>query len=399
MIAAVKVWHAGLTALLTFFPLVAPGAEDPSAAARELALKAVAYAGPGEPVSVSWRNVSSLGSPELAQARRAFEAAVRESGGRISEIAPVAEARISLSENPTQYLLIAEVRKGEERQVWMAAWKRGPPSNASLPGIALEKRLLWEQSEPILDVAVGTDRLLVLSPSKLSWLARDGNGWKVERAIEVPAARPWPRDARGRLRVLSGDVFQAYLPGRVCRGSEASGSLDCQAGEEPWTLESGSRFLLLAYFAGGRNYFDGRVTTQSGQRKSVAPFYSAAAVEDPSGPQWLLAMVDGTTQYFDAAWEPIATVGDWGSDIVGIDARCGGGSAILATKPTGTEGSDAVQAFAIVNRAAVPMGRGLEFEGPITALWPSGGGSAVAVFRDSESGRFSAYLVSVVCGP
>jgi len=42
-------------------------------------------------------------------------------------------------------------------------------------------------------------------------------------------------------------------------------------------LESGSRALLLANFASTRNYFDGHVTTQTGQRKTVAPFFRQPA--------------------------------------------------------------------------------------------------------------------------
>ena len=36
-----------------------------------------------------------------------------------------------------------------------------------VPASSLEKRLLWEQDEPILDVAIVGDALLVLTPSAL----------------------------------------------------------------------------------------------------------------------------------------------------------------------------------------------------------------------------------------
>ena len=88
MIAAVKGWHAVLSALLFFIPAGATAAEDGNSAARELARKTAAFAGRGEPVSVAWSNVSSLGPSELTQTRGAFEAALREAGGRISEVAP-----------------------------------------------------------------------------------------------------------------------------------------------------------------------------------------------------------------------------------------------------------------------------------------------------------------------
>jgi hypothetical protein len=82
MIAVVKRWHAVLSALLFFLPRGAAAAEDLSGAARELARKTAAFAGRGEPVSASWRNVSSLGSSDFNQVRGLFETALREADAR-----------------------------------------------------------------------------------------------------------------------------------------------------------------------------------------------------------------------------------------------------------------------------------------------------------------------------
>src|SRR5690242_10754634 len=159
IIAAVKGWHAAFSALLLLIPTGARAADDLNAAARELARKTVAIAG-REPVSLTWRNLSSLGSIELGQARGAFEAALREAGGRPAEIAAVAEAQITLSENAVEYLMVEELRKAEERQVFLASWKRTSRIPAPFSGIALEKKLVWEQDEPILDIAMPGDNLL-----------------------------------------------------------------------------------------------------------------------------------------------------------------------------------------------------------------------------------------------
>ena len=118
-----KGWHAAFSALLLLIPTGARAAEDLNAAARELARRTVALAG-REPVLVTWRNVSSLGSLELGQARGTFESALREAGARPSEIAPVAEAQITVSENAAEYLMVEEIRKAEDRQVFIASWKR-----------------------------------------------------------------------------------------------------------------------------------------------------------------------------------------------------------------------------------------------------------------------------------
>src|SRR5271157_6362795 len=141
MIAAVKRWPAVFCALPFFIPPGAHAAEDLNGAAHDLARQTATFAGPGEPVSVEYRNISSLGAAEFGQARSAFEAALKEAGLRVSDVAPVAELRLTLSENQSQYLLVEEARRGDERQVWMAAWKRAAPAAAALPGVALDRRL------------------------------------------------------------------------------------------------------------------------------------------------------------------------------------------------------------------------------------------------------------------
>ena len=392
-----KGWAAAFPALLLLVAHCALAADDLKGAARELARRTAAFAGAGQAVSVAWRNLSSLGSAELADARDAFEPAFKSAGGILGDAASVVEARIAISENASQYLLAEDVRKGDERQVWFAAWNRAAPGHVLAPGAGLEKKLVWEQDERILDAAFPADRMLLLTPSNLVWFSRQEGQWTRSMSVAIPAPKAWPRDLRGRLRIV-GSNYLAYLPGMACGGAwQPPVSLECKASGDPWVLESGSRDLLLASFAAGRNYFDGRVATQTGLRKTVEPFYSAASVDERGKALWLLAMVDGRVRLFDESFEPAGDINAWGSDIVGTDARCAGGSQVLATRPGGAE-PDAVQAFAIVNRAAVPLGAPAEFPGPVTALWVSGQASALAVSKNITTGKYAAYLLTLVCG-
>jgi hypothetical protein len=130
----------------------------------------------------------------------------------------------------------------------------------------------------------------------------------------------------------------------------------------------------------------------------VAPFFSAAAVEDQGRQWWLLAMLDGHTQIFDSGFEPLGGVGPWGSDIAGTEARCGGGSQVLATKTGDGREADTLRAYSVPNRVPTPLTAPVDFSGPVTALWPAGAGAVLAVARDAETGRFGAYLVTVNCG-
>jgi hypothetical protein len=262
--------------------------------------------------------------------------------------------------------------------------------------VTLEKKLLWESDEPILDVLVAPETLVALTTSHVTWLAASGGQWAPAGRAEIPA-RPWPRDPRGRIRPSAGG-FVASLPGLQCRGAITPPAIECKSSEEPWVIESGSNAMLLAAFALNRNFFDGHIITQTGIRKNVPPFFSAAAAEQDGKPVWLFALVDGRTQITDAALEPLGFVNNQGSDAAGVAARCAGGSQILATRAGDASDSDAIQAFGVSGRGAAPLSGALEFTGPIRALWPAGPTTAVAVAQDSTTGRYAAYLVTVACG-
>ncbi|HKE22785.1 MAG TPA: hypothetical protein VKB88_10370 [Bryobacteraceae bacterium] len=400
MIAAVKGRYAAWAALLVLCPLRARAADDSASAVRELAAKSAGFAGAGATLALTWRNTSSLGSAEAGQARAAFEAALRQFGQRIAEN-PAVELRLTVSENPTQYLLVAEARRGDERQVWIAAWpKRESAARHGAPGVALDRHLVWEQEEQILDVAFPAARMLVLSPSKVTVYNKSGGPWEFLQSLPIATAKPWPRDLRGRLRT-AGSTFQVFLPGMTCNGTvDPAPVMECHPSEEPWVLESGSRGLLLANFLAGRNYFDGRVVAQNGAPRTVAPFYTAASVEERGQTFWLLALVDGRAQIFDSSLAPLAgaAIAAWGSDIAGIDARCGPPSQVLVTRPgDGTE-PDAIQGFSIADQTPQTITAPVIFPGPVTALWSFGGNSALAVARDLSTGTYSAYVVTVACG-
>jgi hypothetical protein len=238
--------------------------------------------------------------------------------------------------------------------------------------------------------------MIVLSASSLARFTRSNGQWVMRESTAVPVAKPLPRDMRGRVRwngAIQNGAIQASLPGVACSGAEA---VQCRSSEEPWPLGSGG-VQLFASLAPGRNYFNGHVVTPAGTRKTVPPFYSAAAADDGGRTVWVLATVEGGSQIFDAGFDPIGPAGSWGSDITGVDERCGGRSVVLASRPGDGRGPDAIRAYAIVNRAAVPLGPPAEFPGPVTALWSAGGG-ALAIVRNGATGTYQAFSVKVACG-
>jgi hypothetical protein len=395
MILAVKGCLALLPALL--LPIGgAWAAEDGAAAAVGLARKTASLAGRGEMVAVIYKNISSIPPAEWNGVRMAFEAALRDAGCRAGDTGAT-EARLTMSETPTQYLVVEEARKGDERQVWIASWSRAEGSPAKPAGISLELKPVWRQKEQILDVAFPPAGMLVVSAAKVTLYARSGETWVARDSVVIPNSRPWPRDLRGRVRA-TGATFQLFLPGVACNGNtDAALALDCRASDAPWVLESGGRALLLATFMTPRNYFDGRVVTQSGARKTVSPFYSAASVESQGRTLWIMAQTDGRAQIVDASLDPVGSIAQWGSDIVGIDARCGSASQVLATRAGDGGEPDALQSFTVADRAATPVTAAAPLPGPVTALWPSGPAAALAITRDLVSGEYIAYLATISC--
>jgi hypothetical protein len=388
-------------AILALVP-AAGAADDLPSAARELARRTSVLLD-GRVPSETWHNRSGLPDSELDRARREFHASLPG-----FETAPNGgtEIRLTLSENASQYLLIEEARAGDESQTWIVSWNRNGPAMSQPPALTLDRKLIWEQDDPILDLAVWDTGLLVLSPARLSLFERQGTQWSLRRELNLPGAHDWPRDPRARLR-RTGSHIEIFLPGAACQGDTApSLSLVCHPSSDPWVLDSGSRSLLLPYFTPGRNYFDGRVVLQEGNHRTVPPFSSAAALElnqnaQPGGTYWLLTLANGETQLFNAAWEPVASIPNWGSDIVTLNTCAAGPQGmpqILATRPGDNSQPDALQAFSIVNGAALPTSAPLPFAGPITALWPVSSTSALAVAFDAAARKYRAYAVTLSCG-
>lgn len=359
---------------------------DMGGAARDLA-RGVAAAVAHEPVAVSVKNLSALGAGETAEIRRVFESELKAAGQ------PAAEVQLTISENMTQFLLVAEIHRGGERHVLLESWPRTPAAAATSPKdkpprVTLEKKLLWEQDQPILDAAQTGDATLVLDATRVL-MVRGAE----RQSAPIPATHPWPRDMRGRLSVsqsVSNAAFTAWLPGTICRGSaQPQLSLECHDSQDPWLLAPGA----IALFAPDRNLFQGHIDIEPGGVRELPPFYSAA----PAGEAWIFSAADGRAHVYTHSWELAGNIDQWGSDIAGIQTPCG--TRILATRPTSLTEADAIQPYELEpsDGAPDPNGPALEFSGPITALW-SAGNSATAVSRDLQTGRYAAFSLAPTCG-
>lgn len=348
-------------------------AVPPEDSTLELARRIAAALAPREAVALTVRNASSLTTADVAGVRRDIESQLRARGFTLASDAPAA-VTVTLAENWQGGVWIAEIRHGDKRDTVMVTPTRSPERAAATP-MGIDRQLILEQPDPILDAVALENVLIVLEPAEVVFYGRKDARWERRQAIALPQ-RVWPRDLRGRLAV-EGDSLQAFLPGLACKGTlQPEPVLQCEESDAPWPVGAPLRK--------GRNYFEA---------EKLPPFYSAARVGEYS----LTAGVDGRTQWFDNATAATGSFGGWGSDIAAVETGCGGGRQVLATRPGDANETDAVQAFELAGRQPVAVSPALEFSGPVTALWASGPAGAVAIRRDLKTGQYAAFRISLTC--
>ena len=397
----------------------AASATDWSAPEQQLARRIMALAGSGS-VSLTVENRSSLSRRDSEIIQNGLRTALESMGTRFVTNDPAATVvTISLSENLTAYVWVAEVRHGQQEPgVTMVSTPRpasAAPGHESVP-LSLRRISLWSQTDQILDVTVLEEnsapiRIAVLDPERVSIYRSQGGNWRREQAFEIAHDKPWPRDLRGRM-LLGPDGLAIYLPGIVCHALLGGAmALTCHGGNDPWPLApvSGNTALasagsttasagilpLQAFFATAQNFFTGDLILVGGNLTTISKFYSAASVQRDGTFFFLFAGVEGQVHISDGSTDRTMKL-NWGSDLAGVKTACGAGWQVLATSTT--EGSDSVRAYEVPDRDPVAVSAAVDFSGPISALWTEGrGDTAVVVMRNPETGNYEAFRLAVAC--
>ena len=144
-----------------FFLATLAGAQDLDSAARELARK---IAGTGRrDLALTVRNASSLSEADVARVNGVLETelGVRTTRPGIERV-PVS---VTLSENVQSYLWVAQI----QQDVLMLSVPRANEPAVASARMTIQKRLLWEQGQPILDVGMSESLLIVLDPTSVSF--------------------------------------------------------------------------------------------------------------------------------------------------------------------------------------------------------------------------------------
>jgi hypothetical protein len=400
--------------------LVLPAAADWSTPEQELARKIVTVTGPGA-IALTVENRSSLGSRDQEIVQNGLRLALGNLGIRFTTADRAAAAvTISLSENETSYVWVAEIHQGAgDSAVVMVSVPRPEGSTAvrdSVP-LSLKRISLWTQAEPILDIAALDDNpspehIAVLDPEKVTLLRLQGGKWQQEQTFQVEHSRPWPRDVRGRIIPARDHLFDVYLPGVTCSSSGAS-ALNCHATDDPWPLVPAAFSVpnifpspnsassptavpaMKAFFAPTRDFFTGVLTAPIGKFSSVPKFYSGLPIPREKYILWLFTATDGQLHLIDGVTD-LKTTSAWGSDLAAVKTNCGAGWQVLATSPT--DAADSIRAYEFPDRDPVAVSAPLDFSGPVTALWTEAkGDTAIAVAKNQQAGIYEAFRLEVAC--
>ena len=409
--------------LIVFSLSILARAIDWNGAEQQLARKIVAVTGTGA-LALTVENRSSLGKRDSEVVQNGLRSALEGAGIRVAKSEPLAATvRISLSQNPTSYVWVAEIRRGTSEAVAvMVSVPRPEGSTAAHEAVPLSLRKipLFTQDDPILDVAVLEEnatptRIAVLEAERVALYRLQAGKWQPEQVLSIVHVRPWPRDLRGRIIPSKDHFLDVYLPGVICRsGAGAAMTLTCHESDDPWPLvpaavsggtatvfpSAGSTSAAIpplgALYAPNRNFFTGVLTPGIGKLTSVSKFYSAAPLPRDRYLLWLFTTTVGHVHMVDGESDQIAKL-DWGSDLTSVKTSCGAGWQVLAT--SSEEGAeDNVRAYEIPDRDPVAVSASTDLPGPITALWTEAkADTAIAIVRNRETGSYEAFRLAVAC--
>lgn len=389
---AILVWAF---ALLCLSPRCHAAAWDAPAAELSRQVAAVPLPGPAKLIVV---NRSTIPENELPAIRRLLEQDLRGIGVTLVSSGESVIIRVTLSQNTQRGLWVAEVQQGTDSKIFMTAVDL-PSAETLRPSanISLRRNFLVADTAPIFDIAfvsLGSERrMLVLATEDLRSYRLQDNAWVKEQLLPIAHSQSFPRDMRGRIVPASGHLFDLYLPGVLCAGSDAGGSLalSCAEGDDPWPL-----LEQKAFYHSTRNFFTGVLVPGIGAE--IGPFYSAATLVLPRGSAMVFTRVNGDAVLMSSGESkslPISRA--WGSDIAGLHSSCGSGNQLLVSESS-SPAAENLRAYEISGGEPVPVSSPLSVDGTVSAIWPANDGTAATVIvQKQQPMQYEAYSVSVSC--
>ena len=343
--------------------------------AAEFAASIAGALGPGGSVRLTF-------APDQARVQAEVERLLSARGVRISDNGDATPVAAACSMNLRERVCAAEIGRGDARRVVMTTRPRAAADTDADTIVAIELRPIYTQRRPMLDVAAVGDQLLVLSSESVTLVsgATAANlGGRPVASKPITAARVWPRDLRGRLRV-AGQTFEAFLPGVTCRGTVNPFTLVCADEIEPWPIG-----LDNSGIAPSRNAF----STSDG-----FVFYEVAPLDRGR----VLLVSERSVLTFVDNGRRTAARGETADHAAGFLDSCADTPHVALEGRASETNADTLRLFRVVDTRLVPLPSVVVLPGALTSLWSAvGGGPATAIVHDFNAGRYEAFQIELSC--
>ena len=196
---------------------------------------------------LNWNNHEAVSESRSQQWKSMF---VEELQGRESDSATAAEncsVSVYLERTPAQVVVTADVENGSEKRELFAVIPRAgiPAESGNVSTLRLEKELLWQQSERILDAIFvrgedgASDRLVVLQKDVLNVYEKRSGSWKEVQSKPLADATARQRGPHGELYYSMDQpdrvkiFFRLLAPLRSRHAAKAQPVFDILANGEP----------------------------------------------------------------------------------------------------------------------------------------------------------------------
>jgi hypothetical protein len=374
-----------LAVLLAWFPCCSR-ADSPEDALRDLARRVLSSLR-GNPVWLNLKNRSVLRETEFKKLASIFTSELRQHGAKIVSAGSGAEILLSISESPTGFVGVVEIRSAAKKAeifVGLLGRAEGIEQDRSPSGLVLQKELLFSQDRPLIDAAFYSVLPIIdtLGQAEDGYYELKAGRWTLVTMQRLPLTKPPSRDLRGRLG-HSVDAIGASFSTEICRAGY--GGWHCESGKGLWPPHGVSPEFL--------------------QEKRSPPWFSAAEFTMNDKDAIIMTGQDGLARLYSNGPDPISSFPGWGSEIASIQSGCGSGWQILVTGKSDWTTSDSIQALEVDGDQTREVTPAIAFPGPVIGLHLSGSSplsrtqtdGAIAIVNNILTGRYEVYVLTINC--
>ena len=218
--------------------------DSPERHVRELAQRVSAEFPRAKMNCINWNNRGAVTEANSQQWKGAFLDELQAKQGDPSANASKCPVSIFLERTPAEIVLTAEVENGNDQQHLFACVSRAgiPAETNSSRSLRLEKEILWQQSDRVLDAIFvraengGNDRLILLQKEALVVQEKQSGVWKVALSKPLGEAVVTRRAPRGELSFSldQPNMVKISFGGKSCQAAlNDASALNCQTDSEP----------------------------------------------------------------------------------------------------------------------------------------------------------------------